>query len=144
MVHPNNQVPLINGRAHSWASITINIAGSPVIGITGITYGDQTEMENGYGVGQMPIDRGEGNYIPDAPKLNVRNGVADDLANASPTGRLQDLGVFDIIVMFLVGITRTVHKIRNCQFTNNRRDHKQGDRILNSELDLICSHIDWK
>ncbi|MGN7787418.1 hypothetical protein ACTJIJ_22990 [Niabella sp. 22666] len=143
MQTPNNQVPLINGRAYSWASVSVVLAGVPVIGITAISYGDLTEMENGYGAGQMPIDRGEGNYIPDAPKLTLRAGVVDSLQESAPNGRLQDLGVFDIIVMYLVGTTKKTHKVRNCQFTNNKRDIKQGDKIVNVELDLICSHVDW-
>ena len=34
-------------------------------------------------------------------------------------------------------------KIRNCRFTENKRDVKEGDMSIPVELELIVSHIDW-
>ncbi|HMO63299.1 MAG TPA: hypothetical protein PKC39_14535 [Ferruginibacter sp.] len=139
---PNN-VPLINGKAYGWSNITIILAGAPLIGVTAINYDDETEKENGYGSGQMPIDRGEGNYKAQA-SITIRAGENEALIDKAPDGRLQNLGVFDIIVQYLVGTRRIKHTIRNCEFTGNKRDVKQGDKIIDVEHTLIISHIDWK
>ena len=141
---PVNQIPLINGKAYSWAAITIVLAGINMVGATAISYGDDTEKENGYGQGKMPIDRGEGNYVPHEPSITFRNPENEAFIQKSLTGRIQDLGVFDIIVQFLVGTVIITHIIRNCEFTGNKRDMKQGDKVMSVEHKLICSHVDWK
>jgi hypothetical protein len=138
-----NQIPLINGKAYSWASVTVQLAGAVLVGITAIMYDDGTEKENGYGAGQMPIDRGEGNYKADA-SITIRAAEDEALIAKSPTGRLQDLGVFDIIVQYLVGTVKKKHIIRNCEFLGNKRDLKQGDKIIDVEHALIVSHVEWK
>mgnify|MGYP001367789890 CR=1 FL=1 len=141
---PVNTIPLINGKAYSWASVQVLLAGGKIIGITEISYGDETDKENGYGQAQMPIDRGEGNYIPQPPSITIRASENEALIEKAPNGRLQDLGVFDIIVQYLVGVTKKTHKIRNCEFTGNSRNISQGDKIINVQQSMICSHIDWK
>jgi hypothetical protein len=137
-----NTIPLINGKAHSWASITVVLAGATLVGITAINYSDETEKENGYGAGQMPIDRGEGNYTAEA-SITIRANESEALEAKAVNGRLQDLGVFDIIVQYLVGTKKTKHIIRNAEFTGNKRDVKQGDKLIDVEHKLIISHIDW-
>ena len=39
-----NGIPLINGTEYSWGDIVFSIAGTPVIGITGIEYNDEQEV----------------------------------------------------------------------------------------------------
>jgi hypothetical protein len=140
---PVNNVPLINGKAYSWACITFLAAGANITGITAITYGDETEKENGYGAGQMPVDRGEGNYIPEA-SMTLKANEIEKIIDQSPTGRIQDFGVFDVIVEYLVGTVRKTHKLRNVEFTGHKRDIKQGDKQIESECPLVISHIEWK
>lgn len=140
---PLTDVPLINGKSYSWASIKFILAGVNVVGITAINYMDDVEKENGYGQGQMPIDRGEGNYKAEA-SVTLKANEVEALTAKAPNGRLQDFGVFDILVCYLVGTQKVTHKIRNCEFTSNKRDVKQGDKHIESEFPLVISHIDWK
>jgi hypothetical protein len=35
------------------------------------------------------------------------------------------------------------HKIRNCQFTKDALDIKQGDTKNETTFDLVISHIEW-
>ena len=57
---------------------------------------------------------------------------------------MQDIAPFDIEVSYLPdnGIV-VVDKIRNCQFTENKRDWKEGDMNQQVELELIPSHIEF-
>jgi hypothetical protein len=143
MPSPNNQVPLINGKAYDWASVSFMLASAKVVGVTAVSYADETEKENGYGVGQYPIDRGEGNYVPAPPTITLRAADNEALIERSPGRKIQDFGVFNIQVQFLVGTVKKTHTIRNCEFTGNSRSIKQGDKIINVEHTLICSHVEW-
>lgn len=133
-------VPLINGIAYSWSSINVRIAGFEVVGITEINYGDSVAKQDLYGTGKYPVERSEGIY-----KATVEVGflpsVVEALVEKSPTGRLQDLGVFDIIVIFLVGDNRRTHKIRNVEFLGNVRKMNKDGIVIKPPM--ICSHIQW-
>jgi hypothetical protein len=140
---PANQIPLINGKAYAWANVSLLLAGAPVIGVTKIDYDDTEEKEDGYGSGKFPIERGEGNYKAQVD-LTLRANELEAIAEKAPNGRLQDFGVFDIIISFLVGTVRKTHKIRNCEFTGNKRSMGQGDKMIEASPGIICSHIEWK
>ncbi len=140
---PANQIPLINGKGYAWANVSLTIAGAPVVGVTSINYSDTEDKQNSYGSGKYPTERGEGNYEA-VVDITLRASELDALAAKSPTGRLQDFGVFDIIVSYLVGTVRVTHKIRNCEFTGNKREMNQGDKSIEASPGIICSHIDWK
>ncbi len=140
---PANNKPLINGKAYAWANVEMLLGGVPVVGISKIAYSDTEDKQNNHGAGKFPIERAEGNYSAEA-SITLKASEAEAIAAKSPNGRLQDFGVFDIIVQFLVGTTRVTHKIRNCEFTNNGRDMNQGDTKIETEFKLIVSHIEWK
>lgn len=136
--------PLINGLAMSWASATINVLGRDVVGVTGINYDDETQMEDLYGAGQMPVARAEGQYKANASiVLRVEEIVA--IQNAAPNGRLQDIPPFDIVVKYIPKDASTIVTdiIKNCQFMTNGRAVKTGDKSIETDLKLITSHIVW-
>lgn len=139
---PANQIPLINGKSYAWANVSLMLAGAPVVGISVINYSDTEAKENSYGSGKFPIERGEGNYEATV-ELTLRANELEALASRAPNKRLQDFGVFDIVVSFLVGTQRVSHKIRNVEFTGNNRNMNQGDKMIESQPGLICSHIEW-
>jgi hypothetical protein len=55
-----NGIPLINGQEYSWGDIQCIIAGVVLVGIKGIEYSDEQEMEEIYGAGNRPVARGYG------------------------------------------------------------------------------------
>ena len=67
------------------------------------------------------------------------------LSSASSTGRLQDLGVFDVQVSYIpTDSGKIVHDvIHNCQFSEIEADWQEGDQSKDISLPLVCSHIDW-
>jgi hypothetical protein len=136
-------IPLINGKAYDWASVDVMLAGAPVVGITSIDYDDNEEKEDSYGSGKFPIERGGGNYAAKV-SMTLRANELEALVDKTPNGRLQDFGVFDVIVSFVIGAVRKTHKIRNVEFKGNKRELKQGDKMIESSPEMICSHIEWK
>ena len=137
-------VPNINGTRHSWADIKVNMLGRTVSGISAVSYEDKQEKVNNYGAGVNPVSRGIGKYEASA-KITLHAYEVDAIQRAIPGQRLQDIGSFDITVVYMpVGSdTLVTHTIRNCEFTSNKRDVKQGDTVIEVEFDLIVSHIEW-
>lgn len=138
-------IPEINGVAHSWANLQVNIGGVPVTGIQKITYKDSQTIENIYGAGQRPVGRGYGKIESTASMTLLRSEI-EALRDSSPTGRLQDIAPFDIIVQFLPvnGQKIVTHRLRNCQFKDDGVDISGGDTSNSEELPMILSHIEWK
>ena len=62
----------------------------------------------------------------------------------SPTGRLQDLAPFPIVVAYIPEDGQIVtDKIMNCRFKKNARNWKEGDTRQLVHLELVPSHIKW-
>jgi len=136
-------LPLINGRTYDYASIIVNIMSVPVAGISAIEYSDEQEIEDNYGAGTMPVNRGFGKYKAMA-KLTLYMEEVEAITTLASGGRLQNIPEFDIIVVYVnSGNVPVTHKLRNCRFKSNNRKAKSGDTKIEVELDLICSHITW-
>jgi hypothetical protein len=133
---------MINGVQHSWATIQVLIEGVLVTGITAINYEDKQDIANVYGAGQNPVGRGYGRIEPTADVTLLRDEI-ESIRKSSPTGRLQDIAPFDIVVAFLpVGGAKIAnHFIKNCQFPNDGVEAKEGDTSNSKQLNLLPSHI---
>lgn len=139
----NNGIPLVNGMLCGWADVVTVIGGVPVTGIVGVEYGDSQEVVNKWGAGRYPVGRAKGRITPSG-KLILYQEEVQALSAQSPTGRLQDLPPFDMIVQYIPdsGILVT-DKVRNCHFSDNARKWKEGDTGQEVELPLVPSHIEW-
>lgn len=141
----NDIIPLINGVAHDWASISLMIAGAPVTGVTKIDYSDEVAMENNYGIGQKPVSRGYGQYSASC-KITLLAETVAALEQMAPNGRLQNLGQFPIIVSYLPqgAAMASVHRILGCEFKSNSRSAAAGDTKIEIEYELIVTEIKWQ
>lgn len=113
--------------------------------ITAIDYNDSEEIENVYGAGKFPVSRGHGQYKAEA-KITLLAEEVNQLQKAlQPGQRLQDIAMFDVIVSYLPNdaLKRTTDIIRNCQIKNNKRTVKANDKMIEVELELVVSHIEW-
>lgn len=139
-----NTTPLINGNLYGWADITLLVGGTPITGVRGITYSDKQEVVNVYGAGRVPVGRGKGRITCEA-SIKLLSDEVRALSSGSPTGRLQDLGVFDVQVSYIPQESgKIVHDtIRNCQFSEVELDWAEGDTSKEVDVPLVCSHIEW-
>lgn len=136
-------IPLVNGRAYSWADIKINIGGNLVQGITAIKYDEEQEKEDQFGAGNLPVERGYGNKKATASMTLLASEVVG-LQKSAPNKNICDIAPFDIVVAVMnTNGAVTTDVIKNCEFTKNSRDVKQNDKKIEVELPLICSHILW-
>lgn len=141
----NNGIPYINGELYHWAQIKTNIAGVSVTGITAIEYKEDQETMPIYGSGRYPIGYGKGRITPSGSLTLLEDEIAR-LRLAAPSGRLQDIAPFDVVVSFLPANTAKlqVHVIKNCQFTNDGVTAGEGDTSLSQQLTIVFSHIKWR
>jgi hypothetical protein len=136
--------PLINGNTYSWADIVFNVMGIPVAGVTAIRYADNEEMEDVRGAGKFAVARGHGAVTFDG-SITLHSEEVNALVNASPTGRIQDIPEFTIIVAYLPpsGVIVT-HKLKHVRFKNNPTDTRTGDLTIEKTIDLLIGDIQYK
>lgn len=141
---PNATIINKFGTLQGWNSVTVNMLGRDVEGITKVSYNDKTTKENAYAAGPYPIGRTEGNYEPEA-SIELLKEEVDGIQKALGAGmRLQDIPPFDINVVYeRKDGTIQKDRVMHCEFTNNTREVAQSDGSISVELELITSHIQW-
>lgn len=137
-------VTLVNkfGKMAGWNSVTVNVLGRDLEGVTEVEYDDEQEIESVYGAGAMPIGQGEGNYsAKGALMLYAEERI--NLLDSLPAGsRIQDL-VFPVVVEYEYNGRIYTDKLNNCRFKNQGVAVKQNDKNIVFKHDLVVSHIDW-
>jgi len=135
---------LINGRAYGWADITVAPAGVPLFGIRNLEYTDNQEIDNVYGAGNRPVARSYGR-VTYSGSVTLSMEELEKLQKVSPTGRLQDIPEFPVIVSYLPETGPVVvHKLQLCRFKNNGRNVNEGDMSVEAKIDLAIGNIEWK
>ncbi len=131
------------GKLAGWSSITVNVLGRDVEGITELEYKDEKEMNNEYGAGEFPIGQSEGNYKAEGSITLYKEEIAA-LTESLPKGMyIQDIPAFDITVQYRYGLKLYTDVMRNCRLKNNGVAVKQNDGTITHKHDLLVSHIDW-
>lgn len=132
------------GTLTGWNSVTVNLLGRDLEGITAVSYDDTVSKANAYGSGKMPVGRTEGNYEAKASLDLLKEEVDGIQQSLPPGGRVQDIAPFDILVEYARkdGKLQT-DIIRNAEFTNKAIEVKNGDGSISMKMELIVSHIDW-
>lgn len=137
-------VPLINGRAYDFASITVSFLGVPLAGITSVSYTEEQTKENNYGTGNYAVSRGRG-AVEASGSLDLHFEEVEKIRGAAPNRRLLDLPAFDVVVVFgNVGNTPRVHIMKNCEFLSDGVETSQGDTAIARSFDLVLSHVEYK
>ena len=132
------------GTMQGWTSVTINLLGRDLEGVTELSYTDEVMKENVKGAGMYPIGRSRGDYEAEA-SISLYKEEVDALRNSlAPGKRLQDIAPFDIVAEYATpeGIIKK-DRILNCEFTNDGVEVSQGDGTITTQYKLIISHIDY-
>jgi len=139
---------LINGAAFDWASVTLsfNLPGltdQVIFGVSKIDYENDMPVTNNFGKGRIPVSWGRQNISATA-SLTLSAAEFHKLEDIAPEGVIQDLPMFDVIVLYETadGNTRT-DIIRNCHLTKNGRSLSQNDPESKVDTELNPSFIDF-
>lgn len=132
------------GVMQGWNSVTANLLGRDLEGITELSYSDSQKKENVYGAGAYPIGRGRGNYEAKCSITLLKEEV-DAMKLALASGKtIQDVAPFDIVIEYETenGSIKK-DRIRNAEFTNDGVEVKQNDMTIATKYELLISHIEW-
>lgn len=138
-------IPLINGVAHDWGCINMLIGGIAYAGVTKIEYSEEQTIEDNYGAGLTVVSRGYG-QIKCNCKVSLLGETSAALEAVARDGRLQNLGMFPIVVAYVPkgAAIKTTHRLLYCQFQGNSRSVSTGDTKIETEYELKCGKIIWK
>lgn len=132
------------GEMKGWNSITVNLLGRDLEGVTALKYNDSETKENVYGAGKFPVGRSRGNYEAEASITLFKEELDGLRLSLGPGRRIMDIAPFDIVVQYENAIGEILtDRIRNCEFKNDGVEVAQGDGTIATECELIVSHIDY-
>lgn len=134
--------PLINGINYSWANITFNLFGVPVVGITKIDYNAKQKKENNYGAGAQPVSRGYGNYEYEG-KIEMYLDEWKRIIAAAPNRDPLSIAPFDIQITYAGrGLVAEKDVLKACEFLENPLSASQGDTKLMVTIPLVIGLIE--
>lgn len=139
------QVPLINGIRHSWASIEIVLFGITITGISAISYKKKKAKTNEYGSGSEPTHRGYGNNAYEA-SITLMKYEVDRIQRVLPKGQdLTDIAPFNIAVVYKPtgNDVLVTDVLKNAEFMEQGVDVKQGDTKIEVPCPLILAGIQF-
>lgn len=139
---PNN-TPLINGKAYSWSSVTVQIFGSEIKGISAINYKESQKKENQYGIGSQPTSRMHGN-VEYTGSITFEMKEIERIRDAiqSPKKSLLSIPMFPVTVTFEDNYKVVTHVLQNCEFTEDGNDLKNNE-AANMTIPIIFAGIDY-
>jgi hypothetical protein len=131
---------LVNGEEYSWVKIRASIAGIPVFGVEGITYGIKSDKKNNYGIGSLPVSRSYGIDEFDG-SIELHMSEVEAFTNVAPNRDITKIPPFDLTVVFLGKGAPVTHVLQDVEFMENGRDMKLGDEVIKVKLPLIIGYI---
>jgi len=138
--------PMINGTSYSWSQIEIRFTNvvQPFSGVSNIDYADEMKTEFNFGANNLPVSRGFGNVVASG-SITLHLEDIELLRANIISGRLQDLGEFDVTVSFIHPDSGKIitHTMKNCFLNENGVSVGQDDTIIEKQLNLNPSHILW-
>lgn len=135
---------LINGKFYSWSSIRFNFLGRSVQGVQAINYDDSDEFKAVRGVGKKKMGFTQENQDANG-SIKLVAELVEQLQEAVPSGRIQDIAPFDITVSFKdgKGLLKT-HVLKGVKLMKNSREGQSGSTDeLSVEIPLFIMDIDW-
>lgn len=126
-----------------WNSVTLNVYGRDVEGISELSYEDSVDKELIKGAGKMPIGVGEGDYNAKMGLKLYQEEVIAIMDSLPPGVRLQDIIGTDVIVKYEYNTRIVTDIIHNVEFMKVGKAVKKGDKTIDQAVEVICTHISW-
>jgi hypothetical protein len=129
---------IVNGKAYSWGSVDFKIPGL-ALNIQEITYDDEQDREEVYGLGNKPRGHGDGNYKASGKITVLRDDYNDLLDMCRAKGiSFYDLKFPVIVVSYANDGQRTrIDELRVVIPTKRSHKAAQGDKSLAVDIDLL-------
>lgn len=136
-------IPLINGVAYTHADIVLNLFGVPIIGVTGVEYGDAQEINGNLSTGNKYTSVGFGGVV-NKGILTVTLEAVQAIQLVAPLGRIQSIGFFDVGINYLPDSGVLIrHALRKCRFKGRDISSAVGNSQIEEKLELFVGDIDF-
>ncbi len=131
------------GTFTGWNQLTCNLFGKDVEAFTKFSVSEKMDVENIYAAGNMPVGKGFGNYEASANITLKSPEFFALMTSVAPGKRIHDVTgqLFGLFESGSVIYKVTVH---NVVVTNPNIEVSQGDKSIDIDLELNCSHITWE
>lgn len=127
-----------DSREYEYADITVVMGGKDITGLRGVKYSTKQEKEAVYGKGNQPLKIQKGN-ISHEGEITVLQSELETLIANSTDGSILSLQL-DIVVGYgnpSNGDVMLVDVLQGCQFTEESKEMKQGDKFAEITLPFI-------
>ncbi len=135
--------PLVNGKSWEFTNITCIILGVPIAELASITYTQVQERNMNFGSSPYATSFGNGT-IKVTVTLKISMNEIENIIASIPSGLLQDIPPFDIVVWYGdSALASKTHIIKNCLFLNDGRNSSTGETIIWQDYNLIASNVEF-
>lgn len=129
---------IINGKAYDWGDVSVDFPGLN-IQVKEISYDDEREAEEVYGVGAMPRGYGTGNYKASG-KISL---LRDDYDSLLDYCKAQGISFYNIEIPTIVvsyaddGERTRIDELKRVKPVKRSHKAAQGDKSLSVDIDLM-------
>ena len=137
----------VNGKIHSWGSITLKIGEERFTGVTAISYGDSRERVKAYGMArsQAPRGRSRGKYSTDPVVFTCHKSTAQLIRQKlAEEGGGEGYGdvEFQIVVEYFEASDEPITvEIEDCVYTKSSSSEQEGPDPLTEDVECDCMLI---
>ena len=128
----------VNGISYGWGDVDVKIPGLNLV-VQEISYDDEQEKEESYGMGNKPRGYGKGNYKASG-KISMHRDDYDDVLDFCKAKGIAFYGmeIPSMVVSYanLGGRTR-IDELKRVVFTKRSHKAAQGDKTLSVDIDLM-------
>ncbi|MBN1183860.1 MAG: hypothetical protein JXB49_16325 [Bacteroidales bacterium] len=132
--------PIFSTKQYSWSSVKVFLFGRLVTGLRGVKYSVKKEKEPVHGAGDEPLAIQSGNktYEGNITLLQSELEAITKAAKTAGYADLTDIPGFDIQVTYAnIGDRPTTDSLIGCEFTEETKSLKQGDKFMEISLPVI-------
>jgi hypothetical protein len=128
----------VNGKAYDWGDVDIKVPGL-ALNVQEISYDDEQEMEEVYGVGKRPRGYGTGNYKASGKMSMLRDDYQELLNYCKSKGiAFYWLEIPVMTVSYASEGSRTIiDELKRVKFVKRGHKASQGDKSLSVDIDLM-------
>lgn len=126
-----------NSKQYEWADVTVRIGGRDVTGIRGVKYAPKQEKEPLHAKGSEPYSIQRGNKTYEG-EITLTQSELESLAQAG-NGDILSLSC-NLLVSYgdpAKGAAMISDELLGCEFTEEPREFKQGDKFMEVSLPFI-------
>lgn len=132
--------PTFSTKQYAWNAVKVFLFGRLVTGLRGVEYTVKKDKEAVYGAGEEPlaIQTGNKEYSGNITLLQSELEAITKAAKTAGYADLTDIPGFDVQVSYAnVGERPTTDTLVGCEFTEEAKGMKQGDKFMEVSLPIV-------